>query len=62
MDKIRAEKFEQLIEMLHEADALQQALLGDVDAAACYEFHNQLNILASEFEDFAANEEQEAAQ
>lgn len=61
MDKIRAEKFEQLIEMLHEADALQQALLGDVDAAACYEFHTQLNNIADEFECWAANEEQEAA-
>jgi hypothetical protein len=62
MDKIRAEKFEQLIEMLHEADALQQVLLGDEHPDACYKFHNQLNILASEFEDFAANEEQETAQ
>lgn len=62
MDKIRTEKFEQLIEMLHEADALQQALLGDDYPDACYEFHNQLNILASEFEDFAVAEEQETAQ
>lgn len=62
MDKIRAEKFEQLIQMLHDADALQQELLGDVDAAACYEFHNQLNLLADEFECWAAEEEMEAAQ
>lgn len=60
MDKIRAEKFEQLVQMLHDADALQQELLGDVDAAACYEFHNQLNLLADEFECWVA-EEMEAA-
>lgn len=60
MDKIRAEKFEQLINMLHEADALQQELLGSVDEAACYEFHNTLNNIADEFECWAANEEQEA--
>jgi hypothetical protein len=62
MDKIRAEKFEQLIEMLHEADALQQALLGDEDEAACYEFHSALNQMADEFELWAAVEEQETAQ
>ena len=32
---------------------------GDEDAAACYEFHNQLNNLADEFESFAQAEEQE---
>lgn len=62
MDKIRAEKFEQLIALMEQADALQQALLGDIDAAACYEFHTQLNNIADEFECWAANEEQEAAQ
>lgn len=59
MDKIRAEKFEKLIEMLHEADALQQELLGDVDSFVCYEFHCQLNVLASEFESWAVDDEQE---
>ena len=61
MDQIRAEKFEQLINLLHEADALQQALLGDAYPDACYEFHSQLNNMAEEFECWAASEEQEAA-
>lgn len=62
MDRIRTEKFEQLIALMEQADALQQDLLGDVDEAACYEFHNQLDWLAQEFECWAANEEMEAAQ
>ena len=57
----RQQEWERLIEMLHEADALQQKLMTDEHSDACYEFHNQLNNLASEFEDFAAGEEQEAA-
>jgi hypothetical protein len=61
MDKIRAEKWQQLIDLLHEADALQQSLLGDVDERACYEFHSQLNNIADEFECWAADEEQSAA-
>jgi hypothetical protein len=60
MDKIRAEKWQQLIDLLHEADAIQQELLGDVDERACYEFHSQLNNIADEFECFAAEEEQSA--
>ena len=60
MDKIRAEKWQQLINLLHEADALQQELLGDVDERACYEFHSQLNNIAEEFECWAADEEQQA--
>ena len=59
MDKIRAEKFEKLIALLHEADALQQELLHDVDKLVCYEFHEQLNNLADEFESWAVDEEQE---
>jgi hypothetical protein len=46
-----------LIDLLHEADAIQQALLGDEHEAACYEFHNALNNIAEEIEDFAAEEE-----
>jgi hypothetical protein len=57
MDQIRAEKFQQLIDLLHQADALQQELLGDVDAVACYEFHNQLNNIADEVECYAEEEE-----
>ena len=59
MNKIRAEKFEQLIALMHEADALQQELLGDVDELVCYEFHELLNNLAEEFESWAVDDEQE---
>ena len=59
MDKIRAEKFEKLVALMHEADALQQELLHDVDSFVCYEFHEQLNNLADEFESWAAEDEQE---
>jgi hypothetical protein len=56
MDKIRAEKFHQLIDLLDQADALQQELLGDEHETACYEFHSRLNDMADEFVDLA-NEE-----
>jgi hypothetical protein len=61
MDKIRAEKWQQLINLLHEADAIQQQLLGDEHPTECYEFHSQLNNIAEEFECWAADEEQSAA-
>jgi hypothetical protein len=61
MNKIRAEKFEQLINLLHEADALQQELLAAEDESACYLFHSQLNDIAEEIECFAASEEQQEA-
>ena len=57
MNEARAEQWQRLIDLLHEADAIQQSLLGDEHEVACYEFHNQLNNLADEFEDFAAEEE-----
>jgi hypothetical protein len=46
-----------LINLLHTADSIQQELLGDVDAVACYEFHNQLNNIADEVECYAVEEE-----
>ncbi len=61
MNKIRAEKFQQLIDLLHQADALQQELLGTEHEVACYEFHTQLNNIADEFECWAASEEQQDA-
>jgi hypothetical protein len=61
MNDARKAKWQQLIDLLHEADAIQQALLGDEDPAACYEFHNTLNNIAEEFECFAAAEEQQDA-
>jgi hypothetical protein len=56
MNDARAEQWQRLIDLLDEADAIQQALLGDTAEAACYEFHNQLNNMADELTDFA-NEE-----
>jgi hypothetical protein len=55
----RQQEWERLIGLLHEADALQQRLLGDVDEFACYEFHNALNAIADDFEEWASAEEQE---
>ena len=60
MNDARKAKWQQLIDLLHEADAIQQSLLGDEDPAACYEFHNTLNNIAEEFECWAADEEQSA--
>lgn len=59
MNDARKAKWQQLINLMYEADALQQELLGETDEAACYEFHNQLNNIADEFECWAANEEME---
>jgi hypothetical protein len=61
MDKIRADKFEQLIALLHEADSLQQELLGGNDSVDCHEFHTTLNNMADEFEGYAEEEAQEAS-
>lgn len=52
----RSAQWQRLVDLLDEADAIQQSLLGDEHAAACYEFHSQLNNMADEFTDFA-NEE-----
>jgi hypothetical protein len=62
MNRIRAEQWQRLINLLHEADAIQQSLLGDEHETASYEFHNQLNNIADEFEDWAAQEEAAAAE
>ena len=60
MNDARKAKWETLINLLHEADAIQQELLGDEHEAACYEFHSQLNNIAEEFECWAADEERAA--
>lgn len=60
MNEARKAKWQQLIDLMHEADAIQQLLLGNEDPAACYEFHSQLNNIAEEFECWAADEEQNA--
>lgn len=56
MDQERANKWQRLVDLVDEADALQQELLGEKHAKACYQFHNDLNSMADEFTDFA-NEE-----
>lgn len=56
MNNARAEQWQRLVDLLDEADAIQQSLLADQHETACYEFHNQLNNMADEFTDFA-NEE-----
>jgi hypothetical protein len=60
MDQIRAEKFEQLINLLDRADALQQQLLGDTDAATCYVIHQALSRVIDDVEMCAADEEKAA--
>lgn len=52
----RSEKWNRLVDLLDQADALQQELLGEKHAKAAYEFHNSLNNMADEFTDWA-NEE-----
>ena len=49
----RSEKWQQLIDLLEQADALQQELMGNTHSTACYEFYNQLNQIADEMTDFA---------
>ncbi len=56
MNEARKEMWQRLIDLLDEADALQQSLLGDEYPKSCYEFHNQLNNMADEFTDFANSE------
>ena len=55
----RQAQWDRLIALLDEADAIQQKLLGDEHQTACYKFHSQLNNLADEFEQFAAEDERE---
>ena len=56
MDKIRAEKFHQLIDLMDQADALQQELLGETKDVESYAIHQMLNNMADNFVDLA-NEE-----
>ena len=49
----RAEQWQRLVDLLEEADAIQQTLLGDDNEVASYEFHNQLNQMADLFTDLA---------
>jgi len=53
----RMQEWERLIDLLHEADGLQQKLLGDVDEFACQEFHQAITAVAEDLEEWAAEEE-----
>lgn len=53
----RQAQWERLLNILDEANDIQQRLLGDDDQEACYEFHTQLSNLSDAFEDFAAADE-----
>lgn len=54
--QVRAEQWQRLVDLLDEADSIQQSLLGDGHPEACYEFHDQLNNMADELTDFANKE------
>ena len=56
MEKIRAEKFQQLIDLLDQTDALQQELLGETKDVECYAIHQMLDNMIDNFVDLA-NEE-----
>lgn len=56
MDTIRAEKFHQLIDLLDQADVLQQQLLGETKDVESYAIHEMLNNMVDNFVDLA-NEE-----
>jgi len=59
MNQYRADKFNQLIDLLDRADALQQTLLDgsdDGETSECYQFHCELNNIADRFTDIANKE------
>lgn len=49
----RGEQWQRLVDLMDEADSIQQSLLGEKHSKATYEFHTQLNNMADEFTDFA---------
>lgn len=52
-DSVIGEKWNRLVDLLEEADALQQELLGADHAKASYQYHSDLNAMADEFTDWA---------
>lgn len=56
----RQQEWERLINLLHEADALQQKLLFDEDQFACQEFHESITAIAEDLEQWAEAEERAA--
>jgi hypothetical protein len=56
----RMQEWERLINLLHEADGLQQKLLFDEDQFACQEMHESITAIAEDLEQWAAAEERAA--
>ena len=56
MNDARAEQWQRLIDLLEEADELQQSLLGDTKEVECYALHEMLGTLQDNCVDLA-NEE-----
>jgi hypothetical protein len=49
----RAEQWQRLVDLLEEADSIQQSLLGEKNPIGCYNYHNHLNNMADAFTDLA---------
>jgi hypothetical protein len=56
MDDARAQQWQRLIDLLDEADAIQQSLLGETKDVECYALHGLISNLQDNFIDLA-NEE-----
>ena len=55
----REAKWERLIALLDEADAIQQQLIGDDNPALCYDFHNHINNMVDELEELQKQDRQD---
>jgi hypothetical protein len=56
MNDARAQQWQRLIDLLDEADAIQQSLLGETKDVECYALHGLISNLQDNFIDLA-NEE-----
>jgi hypothetical protein len=56
MNDARAQQWQRLIDLLNEADAIQQTLLGETKDVECYALHGLISNLQDNFIDLA-NEE-----
>ena len=55
----REAQWERLIALLDEADAIQQALIGDEHQEMCYDFHNHINNMVDELEELYKQDKQD---
>ncbi len=55
-ENARAAQWQRLVDLLEEADLIQQQLLGLDNEFDSYKFHSQLDTLADEITDFANQE------